>query len=124
MNRRGFLGILGAAAAVALVGELPSSKTFFLPPPGGWRATDAAFRKWTQEIIEAMAQSMLHTKQMAMARVLQDTQYQGFGIASIKPEGESIAYEHVPYSHPGSLVMKPTHITVSFCPPRSNRWHV
>lgn len=36
MNRRGFLGLLGGAAAVTLIGELPTSKTFFLPPAGGW----------------------------------------------------------------------------------------
>lgn len=92
MNRRGFLGLLGAAASAALIGELPSSKTFFLPPAGGWHPdqakVDAAFRAWVTEI----AESMRHTKEQVMADVIN----RGFGMARIKPEGGAIAYEHVP----------------------------
>ena len=42
ITRRGFIQLLGAAAAVSAGGiellelELPSTKTIFLPPAGGW----------------------------------------------------------------------------------------
>ena len=42
-----------------------------------------------------MAQSMLQTKEMHMARVLNDVQLRGIGYAVIKPEGGSIAYDPV-----------------------------
>jgi hypothetical protein len=38
MNRRGFLQLLGAATAISAGGIalIETSKTFFLPPSGGW----------------------------------------------------------------------------------------
>lgn len=86
MNRRGFLGLLGGAAAVILIGELPTSKTFFLPPAGGWNLrnslTDFAaycdrhghldYMADGQRIARAMAESLGQTKWMVQARVLGD----------------------------------------------------
>jgi hypothetical protein len=42
MNRRGFLGLLSAAAALSAGGiaVFEHRKTFFLPPRGGWSAID------------------------------------------------------------------------------------
>lgn len=106
MNRRGFLGLLGGAAAAVIVGEIPSSKTFFLPPAGGWRmATDADYAN----LASAMARSLLHTKESVMARVLQDAQINGFGLAQIKQEGGSIAYDHVPYDRDGISLTSAAH---------------
>lgn len=42
MNRRGFLSLLSAAAAVPILPE-PSSCVIFLPPKGGWGITHAGF---------------------------------------------------------------------------------
>jgi hypothetical protein len=73
MNRRGFLGLLGGVTVVALIGELPSSKTFFLPPAGGWRRSDFKKPWW---------HSTPHGELV------------GFGLAPTKPEGGIISYDH------------------------------
>lgn len=78
MNRRGFLGLLGGAAAVTLIGELPTSKTFFLPPAGGWRPDEfAAYcdrygHSIGERFARAMAESLRQTKWEVQARVLND----------------------------------------------------
>jgi hypothetical protein len=36
MNRRGFLGLLGASAAAATIPLWIPERKIFLPPPGGW----------------------------------------------------------------------------------------
>jgi hypothetical protein len=36
VSRRKFLNVFGAAAALAYTGLLIPTRTFFLPPPGGW----------------------------------------------------------------------------------------
>ena len=70
MNRRGFLGLLGGAAAVALIGELPSSRTFFLAPAGGWRPDDLNAALRARHFVEAMAKSMQFTKETVAAHLL------------------------------------------------------
>lgn len=68
VNRRGFLGLLGGTAAAVLIADaLPSSKTFFLPPAGGWRPSDL-----TEASIEALCRRI---------------------VAQVKQEGSAILYD-------------------------------
>jgi hypothetical protein len=71
MNRRGFLGVLaGAAAAIAVPELLIPKRSFFLPPPGGWRPSDLTSLAQGRRYAEALARSLVHTKYVHRANVL------------------------------------------------------
>lgn len=80
MNRRGFLGLLGGAAAAVIVGEIPSSKTFFLPPAGGWRPSDFDTAHLRYKAYERYSEAWTDPRGV-------------FGLAPLKPEGDVIAYD-------------------------------
>lgn len=62
ITRRRFVSLLAGAAAVTLIGELPSSKTFFLPPAGGWQPSDLSWEAQGRKIMEALNRSLIYTK--------------------------------------------------------------
>lgn len=152
MNRRGFLGLLGAAASAALIGELPSSKTFFLPPAGGWRDADLRYdlAAYARKYGHAIAESLRYTKEVRRADVLNrsyvqvkdsiahDGTYDGIALFNAPhPEGpEPFSALFEPDLSEASLEticreairggkpmsFKPTHIT--FCKPGRGLWRV
>jgi hypothetical protein len=77
VTRRKFLGILaGATAAIAVPELLIPKRTFFLPPLGGWRPTDLTYLEQGRRYAEAMARSLMHTKLIARAHVLETLPFQ------------------------------------------------
>lgn len=67
MNRRGFIGLLGAAAVVPLVPvpELDLDRRIFLPPRGGWLVTptltmDELRRKYLRPAMIELARRIEH----------------------------------------------------------------
>lgn len=71
VTRRRFVSLLAGAAAVTLIGELPSSKTFFLPPAGGWQPNDLSWEAQGRKIVEALNRSLIYTKEVRAAHILE-----------------------------------------------------
>ncbi len=92
VSRRGFLLGLGASAATLAVPELLlPSKSFFLPPKGGWA--------WADPQYYGLGYCVTREE-------LADNLY-GFGLAAVKAEGGRILYDQLPHRTYVDLIRLP-----------------
>lgn len=90
MNRRGFLKVLGIGAAAATTGAIAlveeelwtPSRTFFLPPAGGWGNRLLTVQQITNEALRILANEMNFTE--VVERAYSEAFRTGTGTYSIR----------------------------------------